>query len=168
MNNQRKENRKHKNIELRRNIDKLLDFGDSFIKENLGKLGISNYKYDISIAVNELSLDEDLIRQLIEDYIIQILKSKIIFYEYIEELKQAEFNNIDLDYQKIRDLAHKNLGVVKNLRVNDAKTILEELMKEEDPDYLKLCVKALEISAVKLNPLCAYETLNLIQVKNSL
>jgi hypothetical protein len=41
-------------------------------------------------------------------------------------------------------------------------------MEAEDLDYMRLCVKALEISAVKLNPLCAYETLRLIEVKNSL
>jgi len=48
------------------------------------------------------------------------------------------------------------------------KKILEEMMVEDNLDYLRLYAKALEISAIKLNPLCAYETLNLIAVKNSL
>ena len=94
-------------------------------------LDISHYHYDISDAVAELDLDEDIIRQLLEDYVIQILKSKITFYKYIQELKQAEFDDMDLDYTKIRELAHKNLGVARNLRIKDAKTLLEVLMKEE-------------------------------------
>jgi hypothetical protein len=168
MNKAHRNQRRPENAELRRSIDKLLNEGDDFLKKSLENLNISHYRYDISEAMEELYLDEDVIRQLLEDYVIQILKSKITFDEYIEELKKAEFDNVVLDYTKVRDLAHKNLGVVRNLRVNDAKIILEELMKENDLDYLKLCVKALEISAVKLHPLCAYETLNLIQVKNSL
>lgn len=166
-----KPNRNHRrpeNAELRRSIDKLLNEGDNFLKNSLGSLDISHYHYNISEAEEELCLDEGTIRQLLEDYVIQILKSKITFYQYIQELKQAELDNINLDYTKIRELAHKNLGVARNLRIKDAKKLLEVLMKEEDLDYLRLCIKALEISAVKLHPLCAYETLNLIQVKNTL
>lgn len=168
MNKFGREKRRPENAELRRSIDKLLDEGSAFMDKHLSSLEISDYRYDISEAVLELNLDEIVIRQLIEDYIIQILKSKITFYKYIQELKQAELDNVDLDYTKIRDLAHKNLGVVRNLRIKDAKKILEVIMEEDDLDHLRLCVKALEISAVKLHPLCAYETLNLIQVKNSL
>ncbi len=168
MNKFGREKRRPENAELRRSIDKLLDEGSAFMEKHLSSLDISDYRYDINEAVVELNLDEIVIRQLIEDYIIQILKSKITFYKYIQELKQAELDNIDLDYTKVRDLAHKNLGVVRNLRIKDAKKILEVIMEEDDLDHLRLCVKALEISAVKLHPLCAYETLNLIQVKNSL
>lgn len=168
MNKFGREKRRPENAELRRSIDKLLDEGSAFMEKHLSSLDISDYRYDINEAILELNLDEIVIRQLIEDYIIQILKSKITFYKYIQELKQAELDNIDLDYTKIRDLAHKNLGVVRNLRIKDAKKILEVIMAEDDLDHLRLCVKALEISAVKLHPLCAYETLNLIQVKNSL
>ncbi|MCF6339625.1 MAG: hypothetical protein L3J10_02580 [Sulfurimonas sp.] len=160
--------RKLANTELRCSIDTLLNEGDTFLKNNFSQLKVSQYNYDINEAIDELCLDKDVINQLLEDYVIQILKSKITFYKYIQELKQAEYENIDIDYSKIKDLAHKNLGVAKNLRIKDAKILLEELMKEDDLDYLRICVKALEISAVKLNPLCAYETMNLIQVKNSL
>ncbi len=160
--------RKPVNAELRCSIDTLLNEGDTFLKNNLNQLKVSHYNHNINEAIDELCLDKDVINQLLEDYVIQILKSKITFYKYIQELKQAEYENVGLDYSKIRDLAHKNLGVARNLRIKDAKILLEELMKEEDLDYLRICVKALEISAVKLNPLCAYETMNLIQVKNSL
>ena len=73
-----------------------------------------------------------------------------------------------LDFENIRNLAHKNLGVARNLRIVDAQILLTILMKDDDLDYMRVCAKALEISAMKLNPLCAYETLNLIKVKNSL
>lgn len=168
MNKSGREQRRPENAELRRSIDKLLEDGASFMENHLQSLDISDYRYNIEEAVIELDLDETVIGQLVEDYIIQILKSKITFYKYIQELKQAELHNIDLDYTKIRDLAHKNLGVVRNLRIKDARAILEVIMKEDDLDHLRLCVKALEISAVKLQPLCAYETLNLIQIKNML
>lgn len=168
MNENMRDKRRPENAELRRRIDKLMQDGDAFIKQNIEHLNISDYRYDISEAVIELSLEEEIVRQLIEDYVIQILKSKISFYKYIQELKKDILENKPLDYTNIRNLAHKNLGVVRNLRIKDAQKLLEVIMCEDDLDYLRLCVKALEISAVKLNPLCAYETLKLIAVKNSL
>lgn len=168
MNENMREKRRPENAELRRRIDLLMEEGDAFIKQNLEHLGISDYRYDISEAIIELSLEEEIVRQLIEDYVIQILKSKISFYKYIQELKKDILENKPLDYTNIRNLAHKNLGVVRNLRIKDAQKLLEVIMYEDDLDYLRLCIKALEISAVKLNPLCAYETLKLIAVKSSL
>lgn len=168
MDNKYKDKRRPENAELRRKIDRLLDEGESFIKENLQQLEISDYRYEVAEAIEELSLDEETIRQLIEDYVIQILKSKIAFYKYIHELKKDELEGKSLDYTNVRNLAHKNLGVVRNLRIKDAQKLLEVIMHEDDLDYLRLCVKALEMSAVKLNPLCAYETLKLIEVKKSL
>jgi hypothetical protein len=163
-----KEKREQKNAELRIAIDKLLHEGDYFVKKNFENLNICGYRYQIQEAIDELFLDEETVRELIEDYVVQILKSKTLFYEYIRVLKQNEFNGIDLDYTEIRRLAHKNLGVVKNLRIKDAEIVLEIIIRESDLDYLRLCVKALEIGAVKLNPLRAYETLRLIEIKRSL
>jgi hypothetical protein len=160
--------RKSENIELRAHIDKLLSDGDAFLKECFPDLNISHYEYDISLAVEALGLEEELVFQLVEDYIIQILKSKIHFENYIQELEKAKENNEVMDYEKLRHLAHKNLGVARNLRIEDAQKLLTILLKDDDLEYLKLSLKALEVSAVKLIPLFAYETLNLIQVKNSL
>lgn len=168
MNSDVREKRRPENAELRRKIDRLLQDGNMFVKQNLGHLGISNYSYEIEEAVMELSLEKEIVLQLIEDYVIQILKSKIAFYASIHKLKKDVLEDKVLDYTDIRNLAHKNLGVVRNLRIKDAQKILEEMMVEDNLDYLRLYAKALEISAVKLNPLCAYETLNLIAVKNSL
>lgn len=168
MNNDYREKRRPENAELRRRIDRLLIEGSNFIEKNFSDMDISEYRYEIGEAVEELSLDRETVFQLVEDYIIQILKAKVTFYEYIHKLKLDKLENRPLDYTDIRNLAHKNLGVVRNLRIKDAEKLLKIIMNEDDLDYMRLCVKALEISAVKLNPLCAYETLKLIQVKNSL
>ncbi len=168
MNSDIREKRRPENAELRRKIDRLLQDGDTFVKQNLGHLDIANYNYEIEEAMEELSLEREIVLQLIEDHVIQILKSKIAFYALIHKLKKDILEGRALDYTDIKHLAHKNLGVVRNLRIKDAQKILEEMMVEENLDYLRLYAKALEISAIKLNPLCAYETLNLIAVKNSL
>ena len=162
------ENRKPENIVLRKTIDIILKDGNTFLDENIKDLDISKYKYNINTAVNDLGLDRELIRQLLEDYIIQILKSNLSFYSYIEKLQKSKSEGKILDFENLRNLAHKNLGVARNLRIEDAQKLLSILLKDDDLEYMQLCVKALEITAVKLNPLCAYETLNLIEVKNSL
>jgi len=77
-----------KDAQFCKSIDKLLSDGNIFLEKNLADLDISSYCYQISEAVNELSLEEEIINELIEDYIIQILKSTIIFYKHIEELKK--------------------------------------------------------------------------------
>jgi len=162
------ENRKPENTDLRNAIDVILKEGNTFLDENLEDLDISTYKYNINTAIDDLGLDEELIEQLLEDYIIQILKSNLSFYSYIEELQKSKSEGKTLDFEDIRNLAHKNLGVARNLRIEDAQKLLSVLLKDDDLEYMQLCAKALEITAVKLNPLCAYETLNLIKVKNSL
>ncbi|ABB44541.1 hypothetical protein Suden_1263 [Sulfurimonas denitrificans DSM 1251] len=162
------EKRVPQNAHLRNKIDIMIKNGDIFIEKNFIHLDVLNYKYEIKEAVEELSLEEDIILELIEDYIVEILKSKILFYKYIDELKKDSVDKKNLNYSKIRDLAHKNLGVVKNLRIKDAQKFLEKIVVEENLDYLRLYAKALEISATKLNPLCAYETLKLIAIKETL
>jgi len=162
------EKRKLENTNLRNRIDTILNDGNDFLTNHLSELDINTYEYDINIAVEELGLEKDLVIQLIEDYIIQILKSKLSFYNYIQELKQSQLDGKDLDFENIRNLAHKNLGVARNLRIEDAQKLLSVLLKDDDLDYMRVCAKALEVTAIKLNPLCAYETLNLIKVKNSL
>ena len=168
MNKRDVEMRQIENTELRENINTFLKEEEDFLRNNLKELDIIEYKYDISIAVEALGLDEDLVHQLVEDYIIQILKSTSSFYEHIKALQLAHIDNNPLDYENLRNLAHKNLGVARNLHIADAQKLLTILMNEEDFDYLRKCVKALEATTAKLIPLCAYETMKLIEVKNSL
>ena len=168
MNKGTRENRRPENAQLRKDIDVFIDKCNLFLKNNLQELDIYDYKFNCSLAVEELGLEKELIYQLIEDYIIQILKSKVTFLKDIKELKQAKLENKVLNYANIRNLAHKNLGVARNLRIKDSQKLLTILLKDDNLDYMELCAEALEASAVKLIPLCTYETLNLIKVKNSL
>lgn len=134
----------------------------------LKHLEVSSYIYSADVAVDELGLDDDLIHQLVEDYVIQIIKSKTIFLEYLERLKKSNSRDEKLDYTDFRELAHKNLGVARNLRIRDAEKFLQELMTKDDLAYLELCLEALIVCAVKLKPKCAYEAIKLIEVKNSI
>lgn len=130
-------------------------------------LGISEYNYTPDEAVVELDLELELVEQLIEDYVIQIVKSNMTFLEYLKELKSAQENGKDLDYTNLRDLAHKNLGVARNLRIYSAEKLLDRIMKEDDLDDIFLCLEALFSCVTILRPKEAFNTLRLIKVKNS-
>lgn len=134
----------------------------------LSDLKIEGYEYDPSIAEEELGLDAELVEQLVEDYVEQITKSVVQFEKYLKELQNSQSNAKELDYTPFRELAHKNLGVARNLRINDAQVLLYELMTKDDLDYLVNCLEALKYCAIKLKPKRAYDTLLLIALKNSL
>ena len=127
----------------------------------------NNYRYDDSEAIEELGLDEELIHQLLEDYVVQIIKSSITFEKLIDSLKSKKERQESLNYTELRDLAHKNLGVARNLRIKDSETLLTILMKEDNLVDLLKCVKVLRSSAIKLKPECAFNTIKLIEVKSS-
>jgi len=132
----------------------------------LAHLNLQGYVYDTSEAVNELGLDQELINQLVDDYVAQVIKATVQFDDYLETLQDSQDKKIELDYTLFRELAHKNLGVARNLRIKDAEKLLYELMKEDDLEYLLTCLEALKVCAIKLRPQCAYDTLKLIEVKN--
>lgn len=134
----------------------------------LRDLEIDNYKYDIAIAVRELGLDKELVTQLVDDYVAQVIKAVVQFEDYLSVLQDSQDNHHELDYTAFRDLAHKNLGVARNLRIKDAEILLYELMHKDDLEYLLACLEALKVCAIKLRPECAYNTLKLIKVKSSL
>jgi hypothetical protein len=145
-----------------------LEVCDELFADKLAHLSIKEYQYNTKEAVAELGLDEDMVEQLVDDYVAQIIKAIIQFDEYMEKLQDSEANKRELDYTLFRDLAHKNLGVARNLRIKDAEVLLYELMKKDDLEYLLTCLEALKLCAIKLRPQCAYDTIKLIQVKNSL
>jgi len=134
----------------------------------LRDLEIDNYKYDIAIAVRELGLDKELVTQLVDDYVAQVIKAVVQFEDYLSVLQDSQDNHHELDYTAFRDLAHKNLGVARNLRIKDAEILLYELMHKDDLEYLLACLEALKVCAINLRPECAYNTLKLIKVKSSL
>jgi len=131
----------------------------------LSHLNIFDYKYNTKEAIEELGLDDELINQLVEDYVIQIIKATLQFDKYIQELKASKS---ELDFTEFRDLAHKNLGVARNLRIKDAEVLLNEMMLKDDLEYLEDCLQALKACSVILKPECAHKTLKLIEVKSSL
>lgn len=134
----------------------------------LKNLQIDGYVYVSNEAVEELGLDDELIHHLVEDYVAQILKSVYIFADLLLGLKVAKKENRILNYQPFRELAHKNLGVAKNLRIKDAEKLLFELMKKDDLEYLELAIQALQACAIKLKPICAYNTITTIKIKKTL
>ncbi len=126
-----------------------------------------DYEYSPSKAVEELGVDLDLVDHLVDDYVVQIIKSDTFFREYLRELKEAKKENKPLDYTKFRNLAHKNLGVARNLRIEDSESLLVDLLKKDDLAYLERSLEVLKASVIKLNPVSAYDALYLIQIKNS-
>ena len=154
------------------NINNMLNYAlkisnEIFLTE-LKDLNIVNYKYTPKLAIEELGLDLELVNQLIEDYVIQVIKSNIVFLEHINELQDAKNNNKELDYTPLRELAHKNLGVARNLRIEDSEKILYEIMTNDNLDYIVRCLEGLLASVVLLKPIQAYNTIRLIKIKDSI
>jgi hypothetical protein len=129
---------------------------------------LCDYSYTTKEATSELGLDDELVNQLVEDYVEQVIKTKQLFIYYISQLQDAKQSNQKLDFIPLRELAHKNLGVARNLRIKDGQMILERMMKEDDIDCLLDCVKALEVCAIRLKPECAYDTMKLIKIKSTI
>ena len=126
-----------------------------------------DYEYLPTEAIKELGIDFDLVDDLVEDYVIQIIKSDAIFRDHLEILKEAQLKNEELDYLEFRNLAHKNLGVARNLRIKDSSQVLEELLTKDDLASLEHSLEVLKACAIKLNPVSAYDALYLIQIKSS-
>ena len=153
------------------NIDTLLNDAtllcDDLTKGVLQSLDIADYHYNPQEAVEELGIDLELVNQLVDDYVAQVIRSIMQFEVYLEDLYTSQNKNEKMDYTPFRELAHKNLGVARNLRIKDAEKLLYELMKKEDLEYLVTCLEALKVCAIKLRPKCAFDTIRLIHVKNS-
>lgn len=129
------------------------------LEENFEHLEICDYIYCSDEAVEELGLDAELISEFVEDYIEQVLESKALFLEYITKLQDDKKQNRELDYTLLRELAHKNLGVARNLRIKSAEKLLNELMRKEDLDYLQICLEALAVCTILINPKYVYTRL---------
>lgn len=158
-----------KQLSKEENVEKLLDVALLVCKDidntSLIEINLCDYVYSPDEAIEELGLDEELINQLLEDYVIQVIKAINSFEKFLKEFKKT--NKSELDYITFKDLAHKNLGVARNLRVKDAEKLLYILMKENDLEYLEVSIKALKACSIKLKPRCAYDTLNLMKIKST-
>lgn len=149
-------------------IQEAMQYCSRLAHSSLSHLDIVNYTYTPDAAVDELGLDEELVQQLIEDYVAQVIRSVVQFEEYLKQLQDSKEQEKTLDYTPFRELAHKNLGVARNLRIKDAQVLLYELMKKDDLDYLLDCLEALKFCAIKLHPKCAYNTIKILEIKSQL
>jgi len=131
-------------------------------------LNIMGYEYSTATAIDELGLDDELINKLVEDYVAQIIRSKATFLDYLEILQEQKKTGKQPDYVNFRELAHKNLGVARNLRIEDAQKLIYELMTKDDLQYLKNTLDVLIACAIKLKPKVACETIKLIEIKSSI
>ena len=123
---------------------------------------------EVKATPEEIEAVQVFAKQLVEDYVAQIIKAVVQFDVYLEKLQDHKDEKKELDYTPFRELAHKNLGVARNLRIKDAEILLYELMKKDDIEYLLTCLEALKFCAIKLKPKCAYDTIKLMKIKNSL
>lgn len=121
---------------------------------------LCSYQYDINKSIKELGLEKELIEQLIEEFISQVINNKPLFIEYIDKIKQAQLNGKNPNFTPLRDLAHKNLGVARNLDIDDAQKILYELKTNDSIECLTLFVELLEVSVIRLNPSYTYKIIN--------
>jgi hypothetical protein len=149
-------------------LDAAVKISAELSSSKLQNLQIANYFYTPDQAIEELGLDAELVDHLLEDYVTQVVKSNMIFLQHLEFLKAQEEQHKFKDYTALRELAHKNLGVARNLRILDAEKLLYEIMTREDLDYIFTCLEALFACVTKLKPQEAFNTLKLIKIKNSL
>lgn len=125
------------------------------------------YEYSPAEAIEELGVDIELVDHLVEDFVVQIIKSDSMYREHLEVLKASKANNQELDFRDFRNLVHKNLGVARNLRIKDSSKVLEDMFKNDDLVYLEHLLEVLKACAITLNPVSAYDALYLIQIKSS-
>jgi len=153
------------------NIASILKISESVCNKVFSKNDVSsysNYTYDYNRPINELGLDEELISQLLEDYISQIFKTYDIFHNILDNITQTKGIDKEAKLIDLKNLAHKNLGVVRNLRIDDAQILLSDLMSNhQDIKHLRECVEALMGCAFKLNPDYAFNVLKLQKIKET-
>ncbi|MCF6330268.1 MAG: hypothetical protein L3I99_01815 [Sulfurimonas sp.] len=161
------------NLSKEKKIEITLDYAqkvcNDVFKSRFNNLDFSSYKYSLNEAKNELGLDEEFIIQLVEDYISQIFKANDIFEDLILNLRKQNYNEKKIILIQLHELAHKNLGVVKNLHIKDAQILLNDLMTQHhDLNHLEDCARALQACAFKLNPEYGYDALCLMKLKKTL
>jgi hypothetical protein len=120
------------------------------------ELDICDYKYTTDEAVKELCIDQETIAVILNEYIKQVFESLFIFEIMLKKLKLDSSLNKELDFTKIQELAHKNLGVARNLRIKDAEKLLTIVMHNKDLELIEICLDMLQFTTIKLDPDMAY------------
>ena len=119
----------------------------------------TDYIYEADEALLELGVLEELIQELLEDYVEQVLRTYTEFEVCLSELWEESLFTQKLEFEKLRELAHKNLGVAKNLRIRDAVILLEEIKRAEDLKYINDCLDLLLSCTIRLKPIRACEAM---------
>jgi hypothetical protein len=140
-----------------------LDFAQTLFasvdNERIKSLYDIGYIYESEEVIEALGVPAELVDELIEDYVEQILRTYSEFQLHISLLWEKDFLGESLDFTPLRDLAHKNLGVAKNLRIEDATILLSEIKQEDDLKIISQCLELLVCSAIKLKPTKACEAM---------
>lgn len=148
-------------------LDEVADLCKKVYENSFQYLELKEYNYDIEKVVHELELDIELIKGFVDEFMVEIFKSKNLFLKHINKVQEDKENEREPDFKPLRDLAHKNLGVAKNLRIKSVEKLLAELMNSDDIEYMKKCLEALNACAVNLNPQHAYKTLKLLKIQQN-
>ncbi len=130
-------------------------------KNNVEHGSEEDFEYSIELTKSELGLDDELIDSLLEDYVTQILLTLPEFYKILDSLRKSCKKGDEPDMQPLRDLAHKNLGVARNLRIKDAQKILATIMISNNLEKIAVYLEYLEACAISLKPSVAYKIYNL-------
>ena len=127
------------------------------LRDLLSEVEENDHIYSIETTKEALGLDGELIDSLLEDYVAQIIRALPQFRKMIKEIRKDMKRGKKADFTSLHDLAHKNLGAARNLRIKDAQKILHFIMTNEDLDKIERCLEYLEACAILLKPEAAYE-----------
>lgn len=126
--------------------------------KNFAEFKAEDHIYSMETTKEELGLDDELIDSLLEDYVVQIITTLPDFRQIIKKMREDQNSGKSMDFKPLRDLAHKNLGVARNLRIKNAQKILASIMKKDDLDEVERFLEYLEACAILLKPEIAYRT----------
>lgn len=127
------------------------------LKGVLANVEEDDHIYSIETTKEALGLDGELIESLLEDYVAQIIRALPQFRQMIKEIRKDMKQGKNVDFTPLHDLAHKNLGAARNLRIKDAQKILHFIMTNEDLEKIESCLEYLEACAILLKPEAAYK-----------
>lgn len=124
-----------------------------------------SYQYVGSIAMEALGIEEELLNELLDDYVVQIIRAIIILTQQLHRLNNQRKLNQTLDFTELRELIHKNLGVARNLRIEDAEILLKIMIEEDNLELIMTYIIRLLTTVILLDAKTSYEVLALINIK---
>ena len=123
----------------------------------VSKVDADDHIYSFETTKEALGLDDELINSLLEEYVAQIVTTMPRFWQIVEEIRNSNARGEKADLTPLRELAHKNLGVARNLHIKDAQKILQSIMSSESVDEVERCLEYLEACMILLKPEAAFK-----------